>query len=183
MNLARLRLAFGASLCWRDERAPRRRLRPRACRGWTHGRHLIPGTISSLYVSSRVGFRFPRSSHIMKRIITLIAVAAGLVLVGPAAASANCGAIMTTPGYHDSYTSSIDVQVSRYLGMTCNRALRIGAAAYLHPGLRPIYGPQFGGGGLAVRSTLVVCPAGSMNAGATSPARHAGMDTDASEST
>jgi hypothetical protein len=83
----------------------------------------------------------------MKRIITLIIIAAGLVFVGPAAASTSCRAIMTTPGYHDSYTSSIDVQVSRYLGMTCNRALRIGAAAYLHPGLRPIYGPQFGGGG------------------------------------
>ena len=83
----------------------------------------------------------------MKRIITLIIIAAGLALAGPAAASANCHAIMTTPGYHDSYTSTIDVQVSRYLGMPCNRALRIGAAAYLHPGLQPIYGPQFGGGG------------------------------------
>jgi hypothetical protein len=83
----------------------------------------------------------------MKRIITLISIAAGLVLVGPAGASASCRGIMTTPGYHDSYTSSIDVEVSRYLGMTCSRALRIGAAAYLEPGLRPIYGPQFGGGG------------------------------------
>ena len=83
----------------------------------------------------------------MKRIITLIIIAAGLALAGPAAASTNCHAIMTTSGYHDSYTSTIDVQVSRYLGMPCNRALRIGAAAYLHPGLHPIYGPQFGGGG------------------------------------
>jgi hypothetical protein len=83
----------------------------------------------------------------MKRIITLITIAAGLVIAGSAAASPNCRGTLTTPGYHDSYTSTIDVQVSRYLGMTCNRALRVGAAAYLHPGLRPIFGPQFGGGG------------------------------------
>ena len=54
---------------------------------------------------------------------------------------------MSTPGYRDAYTSTIDVQVSHYFGMTCNRALRVGAAAYLHPGLRAIFGPQFGGGG------------------------------------
>jgi|SRR5450755_3074057 len=83
----------------------------------------------------------------MKRIITLLIIAAGLVLAGQAAASTNCRGIRTTPGYHDGYTSTIDVQVSRYLGMTCNRALRVGAAAYLHPGLQPIFGPQFGGGG------------------------------------
>ena len=75
----------------------------------------------------------------MKRIITLIIIAAGLALAGPAAASANCHAIMTTPGYHDSYTSTIDVQVSRYLGMTCSRALRVGAAAYIAPITHPFY--------------------------------------------
>ena len=69
----------------------------------------------------------------MKRIITLIIVAAGLVLVGPAAASAKCHRIMTTPGYHDAYTNTIDVRVHRYLGMSCARALRVAAAAYIKP--------------------------------------------------
>lgn len=66
----------------------------------------------------------------MKRIVTLIALITGLALV-PVASASGCHAITTTPGYHDAYTSTIHVQVSRYLGMTCNRALRIGAAAYL----------------------------------------------------
>jgi hypothetical protein len=83
----------------------------------------------------------------LKRFIALTALAVGLVSVDANGASARCQAIMSTPGYHDAYTSTIDVQVSHYFGMTCDRALRVGAAAYLHPGLRPIFGPQFGAGG------------------------------------
>jgi hypothetical protein len=66
----------------------------------------------------------------LKKLLITAAVLVALALAGPAAAS-NCHGIMTTPGYHDAYTSTIDVHVSRYLGMTCNRALRVGAAAYL----------------------------------------------------
>jgi len=82
----------------------------------------------------------------MKRTIASLAVIAGLAFAGSAQATA-CNGVLGTPGYHDAYSSKLDVYVSSYHGMTCPRALRVGAAAYLHPGLRPIFGPQFGGGG------------------------------------
>lgn len=67
-----------------------------------------------------------------KLIVVLAAIAAcGIIPMTASAHGATCRAIMTTPGYRDGYTNTIDVHVSRYLGMKCARALRVGAAAYL----------------------------------------------------
>jgi hypothetical protein len=112
----------------------------------------------------------------MKRIVTLIALITGLALV-PVASASGCHAITTTPGYHDAYTSTIDVQVSRYLGMTCNRALRIGAAAYL--ATRSV--GQFGFGDRPFH--VGHCPAGSTHVAAIFLSGHADTDTDTSAST
>jgi hypothetical protein len=88
----------------------------------------------------------------MKRIITFITfitIIAGLSLVGSVGASqaqARCHGTVDLPETYGAYPY-IDVQVSSYRGMTCARAVRVGAAAYPLPGLRPIFGPQFGPGG------------------------------------
>ena len=93
----------------------------------------------------------------MRRLILITSIMA-LALVGitPAGASAasKCHAIMTTPGYHDAYTSTIDVLVKRYLGMRCPRALRIGAAAYLVT--RPVDQFGFGSGNSLLRHSFHV---------------------------
>lgn len=79
---------------------------------------------------------------------TLILLLTGLVVFGvaPASASARCHGRMPIPDY-PSANAYDNVQILRYDGMSCRTALKVAAAAYALPGLRPIYGPQFGGGG------------------------------------
>jgi hypothetical protein len=72
---------------------------------------------------------------LIRSLIPLAALAAALAfapaLATPATASASshCRGAMDIPGY-DNQTTYDDVQVASYRGMTCARALRIGAAAY-----------------------------------------------------
>jgi hypothetical protein len=82
----------------------------------------------------------------MKRII-LITTGLMMLAAMPASASARCQGPMPMPAGYPSAYAYDNVTVSSYGGMSCARALQIGAATYALPGLRPIYGPQFGGGG------------------------------------
>ncbi|HUO69273.1 MAG TPA: hypothetical protein VMU39_00730 [Solirubrobacteraceae bacterium] len=79
----------------------------------------------------------------MDRAILIITIASLTFAGGVSQAQASCNGTMDLgAGY-----AYVNVQIDRYLGMTCARAVRIGGAAYSLPGLRPIFGPQFGGGG------------------------------------
>lgn len=93
------------------------------------------------------------------RFVTPVAfVAAAVVGVSSGAASGagvpHCHAPFKMPrGYGGSYAGQVQkddydqVSVLSHGGMSCSAALHIAARAYSTPGLKIIFGPQFGGGG------------------------------------